>query len=501
MSLFKRCTCKNRDRCDDPWLWRVQVNGSRQSGKIDEFAAWYGEDDEARKPVRQKSVAKAWESRIRQAIRKGIDPTVAPAPPVAVTTGLTIGDYIASTYLPKHVDITKEMTDVGREDKRSKCRVLATLVGALPFAALSTAEPLEVIKQHYANNPAATGHRYLAALRALINWARDHNDFTGESPFDKKSNKFSKQYETERDRRLVPGEWERLLATCESLASAPRGASKMTWPVVREIRALHAQGTSGRELALRFGITASLVSEIVNERVWRPDTERASGLALRDRLVGARATCLRQGEMLRVQNRHVYWDQGLLVIPKNQFNTVTLRDVLNTKGLKGRAIPFLDDAGQPLDAELLEILMRRRTLGPFAYIWGDWESGKKVSDFSTTWYVLLLLANDHRPAFQRNGGLAPECWEAIKRIDLHWHDLRHEGLSRYGELGVSTRALQLLAGHASIQTTLRYEHVTTDRLRAEMAKATLEESRSAPKVAPDCHEPAYGPGALASRTA
>ena len=94
-----------------------------------------------------------------------------------------------------------------------------------------------------------------------------------------------------------------------------------------------------------------------------------------------------------------------------------------------------------------------------------------------------------------------ECWEAIKRIDLHWHDLRHEGLSRYGERGVSTRALQLLAGHASIQTTLRYEHVTTDRLRAEMAKAALEGERALTKVAPNCHEPVYGPGALASKTA
>ena len=129
----------------------------------------------------------------------------------------------------------------------------------------------------------------------------------------------------------------------------------MTWPAVKEIRAQHAQGIAGRELALRFGITASLVSDIVNERVWRPDTERAAGLALRDRLIGARATCLRQGEMLRVQNRHVYWDQGLIVIPKTQFDTATLRDVLNTKGLKGRVIPFLDDAGHPLDAELLAI--------------------------------------------------------------------------------------------------------------------------------------------------
>jgi integrase len=226
-----------------------------------------------------------------------------------------------------------------------------------------------------------------------------------------------------------------------------------------------------------------LVSDIVNERVWRADTERATGLTMRDRLIGARATCLRQGEMLRVQNRHVYWDQGLIVIPKNQFNTVTLKDVLNTKGLKGRVIPFLDEADQPLDTELLGVLTRRKALGPFAHIWGDWETGKQVKDFSSTWYVLLLLANGHRPEFNQDGGLTPECWKAIARIDLNWHDLRHEGLSRYGDLGVSTRALQMLAGHASIQTTLRYEHITVDRLRAEMARATLNGNKAASKVA------------------
>jgi hypothetical protein len=74
-------------------------------------------------------------------------------------------------------------------------------------------------------------------------------------------------------------------------------------------------------------------------------------------------------------------------IPKSiiRIDTATLRDVPITKGLEGWVIPFLDDAGHPLDAELLGILTRRKTLGPFAYIWGDWETGKKVSAFSPTW--------------------------------------------------------------------------------------------------------------------
>jgi integrase len=40
---------------------------------------------------------------------------------------------------------------------------------------------------------------------------------------------------------------------------------------------------------------------------------------------------------------------------------------------------------------------------------------------------------------------------------LHWHDLRHEALSRLADDGVPVHELQLLAGHASIATTQLHE--------------------------------------------
>lgn len=40
--------------------------------------------------------------------------------------------------------------------------------------------------------------------------------------------------------------------------------------------------------------------------------------------------------------------------------------------------------------------------------------------------------------------------ETLAQIDLHWHDLRHEALSRLADEGVPVHELQLLAGHASI---------------------------------------------------
>jgi len=61
--------------------------------------------------------------------------------------------------------------------------------------------------------------------------------------------------------------------------------------------------------------------------------------------------------------------------------------------------------------------------------------------------------------------------EALRAVDLHWHDLRHEAAGRWPEQGLDLRTIQLLLGHASITTTQRYLNVTDqEMLRAMQAK-------------------------------
>jgi hypothetical protein len=55
--------------------------------------------------------------------------------------------------------------------------------------------------------------------------------------------------------------------------------------------------------------------------------------------------------------------------------------------------------------------------------------------------------------------------QQLRTIDLHWHDLRHEGASRLLADGVDIRIIQLMLGHASVQQTQRYLNVTDDELR------------------------------------
>ena len=57
-------------------------------------------------------------------------------------------------------------------------------------------------------------------------------------------------------------------------------------------------------------------------------------------------------------------------------------------------------------------------------------------------------------------------WTApSSNLDLHWHDLRHEGACRLLGNGVDIRIIQLMLGHASVQQTQRYLNVTDEELR------------------------------------
>ena len=45
------------------------------------------------------------------------------------------------------------------------------------------------------------------------------------------------------------------------------------------------------------------------------EEHRWVGESMHDRIIGAIETCCRQGEMLRIQNRHVDWERHQIAIP------------------------------------------------------------------------------------------------------------------------------------------------------------------------------------------
>jgi integrase len=170
-----------------------------------------------------------------------------------------------------------------------------------------------------------------------------------------------------------------------------------------------------------------------------------AGPLLHDRIIGALELCCRRGEMLLIQNKRVNWETCQIGIPG-----------ANAKDKENRRIPFNPEG------RLAAILKRRSTLGPDAYVFGS-EAGACQPNIQTAWETLRLLAHGIEPRPGRKG--AEWNREQLQRIDLRWHDLRHEGACRLLADGVDIRIIQLMLGHASIQQTQRYLNVTDEELR------------------------------------
>ncbi len=169
------------------------------------------------------------------------------------------------------------------------------------------------------------------------------------------------------------------------------------------------------------------------------------GPLLHDRIIGALELCCRRGEMLLIQNKRVNWESFQIGIPG-----ATAKDKEN------RRIPFNPNG------RLAAILERRKALGADAYVFGT-AAGEYQPELQTAWETLRLFAYGIEPRSTRRGA----AWnrEQLQRIDLRWHDLRHEGACRLHADGVDIRIIQLMLGHASIMQTQRYLNITDEELR------------------------------------
>jgi integrase len=96
-------------------------------------------------------------------------------------------------------------------------------------------------------------------------------------------------------------------------------------------------------------------------------------------------------------------------------------------------------------------------------IFGGAHQEHQPTDHSNRVETVKMLANGIEPKLGKEG----EAWnrQQVQRIDLRWHDLRHEGVCQLLADGVDIRITQLMLGHASIQQTQRYLNVTDEELR------------------------------------
>ena len=132
-----------------------------------------------------------------------------------------------------------------------------------------------------------------------------------------------------------------------------------------------------------------------------------------------------------------------------------------------------------------------------AYVFGN-EIGEPVGSVRRAWQTAVLRAHDQKPAWiwkKKTGPndkgstrLGPESEAAYRAINLHFHDLRHEGGSRLLEGGWPVHYVQHMLGHPSLQQTSTYLNATLRGLHESMRNL----DRSRPACKPLANKPARG---------
>jgi integrase len=358
---------------------------------VDEFATVRG----ATERIDSKQTAeRVWEPRFVAEIMAGRDPRVPPNVPKRAE-GVTVADFL-DLYSTNYVEAE------GLSDPvtiKSRLKAIKATLGDLPVSTLERPTDILRFKAVYRKGrEVATVNRALSTLRAAINWGRFQDPpYLTTTPFHRFGVSIKVKEETKRDRRIGLQEEQALLGACSDM-----------------------NGTEHKYI----------------------------GAAMHDRIIGALETCCRQGEMRRIQNRHVDWERHQIGIPGR-----------HAKDRENRRIPF-DPQGR-----LAPILKRRAALGPTAFVFGS-SAGVYVESFKTAWESLLLLANGHDTKRAKPGARVDR--EQLRQIDLHWHDLRHEGACRLLADGVDIRTIQLMLGHADMKQTQRYLNITDEELRKAM---------------------------------
>jgi site-specific recombinase XerD len=177
-------------------------------------------------------------------------------------------------------------------------------------------------------------------------------------------------------------------------------------------------------------------------------------------IVAAIDTGMRSGEMLALRFVDIDLERGL----------ITLRGE-TTKSRKTRLVPIATTRLREVFAWL-----RRDVEGnpkPLETRVFSNEVGEPYRLFHRMWQSIVLKAHGHTPTWNPRlnyQGLSDESQETFRRINLRWHDLRHEYASRLVEHGVPLAQVRDLLGHASITTTERYDNQTLANLQVAATK-------------------------------
>jgi integrase len=104
---------------------------------------------------------------------------------------------------------------------------------------------------------------------------------------------------------------------------------------------------------------------------------------------------------------------------------------------------------------------------------GDARSVPLSTTAIATLSALPRLISDDRVFFHwKDANSFQHAWQRLTRQakldDFHFHDTRHEAISRLAERGLSTMELSAISGHRSLQQLKRYCHLKVEDLALKL---------------------------------
>jgi integrase len=255
--------------------------------------------------------------------------------------------------------------------------------------------------------------------------------------------------------RLLEDPEERLLAACDRLDEAQhhRRRAKLNWQQVREIRARAKAGESQKALAEGFKVSATTVSQVVSDAIWKADAPTGTcGREMRRRLIAAVDLGVRVTELLSITLPMIKPVPERFERDGKTYEVFVISlPAPVTKG--GKTTGKVEDVYAGTERLKQELTRRRFQLRgnppDKQYVFGR-EDGSRIKRFDDTWHRLF--------------GLAGLDWGRKK--GLVWHTLRHEFCSRMVERSGDPVVAQRLARHKDLRTTMTYMHARPENLLA-----------------------------------
>ncbi len=189
-------------------------------------------------------------------------------------------------------------------------------------------------------------------------------------------------------------------------------------------------------------------------------------------------------------------DEWGLPIRENPLDRVKLKAIDNRRerrlrdGELDRVIQAARSRRNPLMVPIIlfaiETAMRRGEILAMHWDHVDWErhcvtipesknGHSRTIPLTPSAYALMReIPREGHKVFPLSANAVRLSWERIKVkagiTDLHFHDLRHEAISRFFEMGLTVPEVASISGHRDARMLLRYAHAQTKIIQGKLTK-------------------------------